>query len=106
MAKFFDTLISEYIQAQNTGDFPLFKSLFSKTVHHEVEEDAFFDSQLGIQAENGNITKAIYLANLTRNKRTWLLFKVRFDESIDEFLLTIIITDTTVEPKALGIWLS
>jgi len=101
-----EKLISAIVLSQNTLDSDLFISLFAPQLRDSVHPEKIREFQLDLQQEFGQMQCPVPLATLSKNGAPWLLYTVRFSASQNDFLLSILLKDTSSPPRALAIHIS
>ncbi len=99
-------MINKIVEAQNHAKADLFISLFEDTQQKQLKPDDYLTSQAHIESELGKITKTSFLCSTQKKEMPWLLYKVNFDNSPDDHILTVIINDNDPDHRAMGIWIS
>ncbi|WP_419798883.1 MAG: hypothetical protein ACNI26_04230 [Terasakiella sp.] len=101
-----EKLIAAIVLSQNTLDPDLFISLFDAPLRNSINPEEIREFQQDLQREFGQMHPPKFLATLSKNGNPWLLYTVRFSTSQSDFLLSILLTDTSTSPHALAIHIS
>ncbi|MDV7340009.1 hypothetical protein RYZ26_10420 [Terasakiella sp. A23] len=102
----FNPTIMKYIKAQNSADVDLFISLFDDKHQPLLNPAAFHESQTKLKTDLGRIIQTSFLCSIRKKGDPWLLYKVDFDKSEDDHILTVIINDDDRDWRIKGVWIS
>lgn len=99
-------IVTGLLKAQDDGDYELFCSFFEESIKEGVTPDAFVNNRQQILETMGTVVEKQFIASLKRNGRPALVFKTKYSDTDEDFLVTITFNDELTPAKAEGIWIS
>jgi len=99
-------IIDGILKAQDDGDYEAFCSYFEPTLREKITAEAFSANQVQIQASMGKLLEKEFVTSLKRDGLIGLVYKTKFSETDDDFMVTITLNDKVSPVIATGIWIS
>jgi len=99
-------MVEGLLKAQDDGEYELFCSFFEEAIKEAVTPDAFTNNRQQILETMGSVVEIEFITSLKRNGRPALVFKTKYSDTDEDFLVTITFNDELIPAKAEGIWIS
>ncbi len=99
-------VVEGILKAQDAGDYEGFCSFFEGALKQNITKEDFLKNQQNIQNSMGTLEEKVFVTSLLRDGLIGLVYKCKFSNSEDDFMVTITINDKSDPIKATGIWIS
>ena len=99
-------MVDGLIKAQDDGEYELFCSFFEDAIKEAVTPEDFANNCQQILETMGTVVEKEFITSLKRNGRPALVFKMKYSNTDEDFLVTITFNDELTPAKAEGIWIS
>lgn len=99
-------IIEGILKAQDDVNYDDFCSFFEDALKEKITPEMFVTNQQNMIANMGKIADTEFVTSLKRAGMIGLVYKAKFTNNEDDFVITITINDETEPLKATGIWIS
>jgi len=101
-----EPIVAGILKAQDEGDYEAFCSFFEGPLAQNVSKADFQKNQQHIVSTMGTLKEKMFVTSMKRADLIGLVYKCKFTETDDDFMVTITINDNSDPIKSTGIWIS
>jgi len=99
-----EPILENILEGFETNDYSKYSRDLDDTLRETIPEKKFLEVDRQIQSSIGNYQSREYLGFLTKGQMTMVLWKGRFDGSVDDVLIKLVVSERGEKYLVTGLW--
>lgn len=99
-----EPILDNILQGFKTDDYVKYSRDLDDTLKETISENKFLETDRQIEGSIGNYQSREYLGFLTKDQMTVVLWKGRFDRSVDDVLIKLVVSKRKDRYLVTGLW--
>ena len=99
-----EPILDNILEGFKTDDYVKYSRDLDDTLKETISENKFLETDRQIESSIGNYQSREYLGFLTKGQMTMVLWKGRFDRSVDDVLIKLVVSKRKDRYLVTGLW--
>ena len=99
-----EPILDNILEGFKTDDYVKYSRDLDDTLKETISENKFLETDRQIESSIGNYQSREYLGFLTKGQMTVVLWKGRFDRSVDDVLIKLVVSKRKDKYLVTGLW--
>jgi hypothetical protein len=99
-----EPILDNILEGFKTDDYVKYSRDLDDTLKETIPENKFLETDRQIESSIGNYQSREYLGFLTKGQMTVVLWKGRFDRSVDDVLIKLVVSKRKDKYLVTGLW--
>ena len=99
-----EPILDNILEGFKTDDYVKYSRDLDDTLKETISENKFLETDRQIESSIGNYQSREYLGFLTKGQMTVVLWKGRFDKSVDDVLIKLVVSKRKDRYLVTGLW--